>query len=54
LVPPNVRFEVDDIEDPWIHPTKFDWIFSRYMAVSIMDWPKYVGRVFELVTPSPF
>lgn len=46
-IPPNVKFEVDDIESPWIHPEPFDFIFSRYMAVSIGDWRTLIGRIFE-------
>lgn len=45
-VPPNVKFEVDDVEQPWVHD-KFDYIFSRYMSTSILDWPKLVENVFE-------
>lgn len=46
-VPPNVRFEVDDVESPWIHENKFDFIFSRYLAACILDWPKFVKNAFE-------
>jgi hypothetical protein len=45
-VPPNVKFEIDDVEQPWING-EFDYIFSRYMSTSILDWPKLVGNVFE-------
>lgn len=45
-VPPNVKFEIDDVEQPWVNG-KFDYIFSRYMSTSILDWPKLVGNVFE-------
>ena len=46
-VPPNVKFELDDVESPWVHDYPFDFIFSRYMAGSILDWPKYIGNVYE-------
>jgi len=49
FVPPNVRFEIDDVEDPWVHSAKFDGIFSRYMAASIHDWPKLMSQIFEFV-----
>lgn len=49
-VPPNVKFEIDDVEQPWING-KFDYIFSRYMSTSILDWPKLVGNVFEHLNP---
>ncbi|KAK3899987.1 S-adenosyl-L-methionine-dependent methyltransferase [Staphylotrichum tortipilum] len=51
FAPPNVKFEVDDIEDPWVHPAPFDWIFSRYMAAGIHDWPKLVSNVFANLNP---
>ncbi|KAH6632603.1 S-adenosyl-L-methionine-dependent methyltransferase [Chaetomium tenue] len=51
FVPPNVKFEVDDVEDPWVHSAKFDWIFSRYMAASIHDWPKLMSQIFENLNP---
>jgi len=46
-VPPNVKFEVDDVESEWTYDFKFDFIFCRYMTGSIVDWPKLVGRIFE-------
>ncbi|KAK5653798.1 hypothetical protein OQA88_7956 [Cercophora sp. LCS_1] len=54
FIPPNVRFEVDDVESPWVHAHKFDYIFSRYMAASIHDWPKLVSTVFENLSPGGF
>ena len=55
-VPPNVKFEIDDVESPWLHSVPFDYIFCRYMAACIQDWPKLVGNIFEFVpttTPQP-
>ncbi|KAG5747959.1 hypothetical protein H9Q70_009367 [Fusarium xylarioides] len=49
-VPPNVKFEIDDVEQPWIHDN-FDYIFSRYMSTSILDWPKLVENVLEHLHP---
>ncbi|KAH6855828.1 S-adenosyl-L-methionine-dependent methyltransferase [Chaetomium sp. MPI-CAGE-AT-0009] len=54
FVPPNVKFEVDDVEDPWVHPAKFDWIFSRYMAASIHDWPKLMSQIFDNLNPGGY
>lgn len=47
-VPSNVKFEVDDVESPWLHTTKFDYIFCRSMAGAIADWPKLVKNIYEL------
>lgn len=49
-VPPNVKFEVDDVESPWIGP-KYDFIFSRTMAGAITDWPQLAKNVFENTNP---
>ncbi|GME22706.1 Methyltransferase type 11 [Neofusicoccum parvum] len=50
-VPPNVKFHVDDVELDWAHSQKFDYIFSRYMATSIGDWPKLVKNVYNNLEP---
>ncbi|KAK1848061.1 methyltransferase domain-containing protein [Colletotrichum chrysophilum] len=46
-VPPNVHFEVDDVESPWLGLNGFDFIFCRYMLGAIADWPKLMERVYE-------
>ena len=51
-VPPNVKFEVDDVECPWVYRTPFDFIFCRYMMACIKDWPGLVGSVYEYVNHS--
>ncbi|KAH7034270.1 methyltransferase domain-containing protein [Macrophomina phaseolina] len=50
-VPPNVKFTVDDVELDWAYATLFDYIFSRYMATSIGDWPKLVKNVYDHLEP---
>ncbi|RAL12365.1 class I SAM-dependent methyltransferase [Aspergillus homomorphus CBS 101889] len=47
LVPPNVIFEVDDVETDWPPREPFDLIHSRYMCGSIQDWPRLLGRAYE-------
>ncbi|KAK2765305.1 methyltransferase domain-containing protein [Colletotrichum kahawae] len=32
LVPPNVRFEIDDVEDEWTHSQPFQYIHSRNLG----------------------
>ncbi|GKT43721.1 putative methyltransferase tdiE [Colletotrichum spaethianum] len=46
-VPPNVKFEIDDLESPWLEDMKYDFIFSRYMAASLSNWPKYVRNIYK-------
>ncbi|KAH7126142.1 S-adenosyl-L-methionine-dependent methyltransferase [Dactylonectria macrodidyma] len=50
-VPPNVKFEVDDIESGWMHQTPFDFIFCRYMACCILDWPKLTESIYDNLKP---
>ncbi|KAK5657225.1 hypothetical protein OQA88_3283 [Cercophora sp. LCS_1] len=50
-VPPNVRFVIDDVELPWAEQDPFDFIFCRYMASSIKDWPGLVSQIYEHITP---
>ena len=48
-VPPNVLFEVDDVEAEWPDREPFDFIHSRYMCGSIEDWQKLLGQAFRSV-----
>ena len=50
-VPPNVRFEVDDVEEAWTYAQPFDFIFCRCMYAALKDWPALIRRCFENVTP---
>jgi hypothetical protein len=51
LVPPNVRFEVDDIEDQWVYSTKFDYIHTRYLTCSIRNWHKLIQQTYKFTKP---
>jgi len=48
-VSPNVEFFVDDIEAPWAFSTNFDFVYLRFMAGCIKDWPKLMTQAFEYV-----
>ncbi|KAK4151117.1 S-adenosyl-L-methionine-dependent methyltransferase [Chaetomidium leptoderma] len=50
-VPPNVKFEVDDVECPWIYEAPFDFIFCRYMTCCIKDWPGLVKSIHDNLKP---
>ncbi|KAL0942984.1 umta methyltransferase family protein [Colletotrichum truncatum] len=49
-VPPNVKFEIDDVESPWVGK-KYDYIMCRFMAASIGDWPKLVKSIYDNLNP---
>ncbi|KAH7377091.1 S-adenosyl-L-methionine-dependent methyltransferase [Plectosphaerella cucumerina] len=51
FVPPNVRFEIDNLDDPWTFSRKFDFIFCRSMIGSIKDWDGLLGQVFQFLNP---
>lgn len=46
-VPPNVTFEIDDVEEEWAYNEPFEYIHSRIMTSSIGDWPLYLRRCYE-------
>ncbi|KZL71206.1 methyltransferase domain-containing protein [Colletotrichum tofieldiae] len=50
-VPPNIKFEIDDVESPWVNESKYDFIFCRYMAASITDWPKLIQNIYDNLNP---
>ncbi|KAI1305046.1 S-adenosyl-L-methionine-dependent methyltransferase [Xylaria venustula] len=50
-VPPNCRFEIDDVEDEWLFSTKFDYIHARHMVGSISDFPKLFKSVYDNLNP---
>ncbi|QIW99452.1 hypothetical protein AMS68_004970 [Peltaster fructicola] len=50
LIPPNLKFVIDDAEDLWVYHNKFDYIHARLMAGSFADWPNFFRQAFELVT----
>lgn len=50
-MPPNVRFEVDDMEQPWAFPHRFDYIHCRYLAGALSDWPSLMQQAYKFVKP---
>jgi SAM-dependent methyltransferase len=48
-VPPNLTFEIDDLEQEWTFSRKFDYIHSQLMTGGIQDWPRYIGQSFNFL-----
>ncbi|KIV99165.1 hypothetical protein, variant [Verruconis gallopava] len=46
-VPPNVFFEIDDMEETWTFSRPFDYIHGKFLAGSIRDWPKLMAQSFD-------
>ncbi|KAF4979791.1 hypothetical protein FZEAL_4065 [Fusarium zealandicum] len=53
-VPPNVRFEIDDIDEEWTYAEPFDYIHSRFMNFSIQNWPGYMEQIFKNLAPGGY
>ena len=47
FVPSNVTFQVDDLEVTCTFSDKFDFIYSRMIAASFRDWPRFFQQSFE-------
>ncbi|KAL8947109.1 MAG: hypothetical protein Q9222_006576 [Ikaeria aurantiellina] len=50
-VPPNVRFEVDDVEEDWTYHQPFDYIHCRMMGNAIKDWARLHRQCFQHTKP---
>ena len=51
-VPPNVQFEIDNLQEPWTFRTDhFDLIHTRMMNGSIRDWPAFYRQAFAHCKP---
>ncbi|KAG5754838.1 hypothetical protein H9Q70_002549 [Fusarium xylarioides] len=49
FVPPNCRFEVDDITNEWTYPDDtFDFIHARSMIGCLPDWTDFYRKAFNV------
>ncbi|KAI1761378.1 S-adenosyl-L-methionine-dependent methyltransferase [Hypoxylon sp. FL1150] len=50
--PPNVKFEIDDCEQPWTYaPNSFDYIHFRYLVGGVSDWNKLFRQAYTALKP---
>lgn len=50
MVPPNVRFEIDDFTEPWLYKKDhFDFIHIRSLFGCVADWPAFYKECYEYV-----
>ncbi|KAK1970888.1 S-adenosyl-L-methionine-dependent methyltransferase [Colletotrichum sublineola] len=54
FVPPNVRFMVDDVEEPWLYSQPFDYVHIRGMTSSIRDWKKFFQQAYNGLAPGGY
>ncbi|CAK7218561.1 hypothetical protein SEUCBS140593_003588 [Sporothrix eucalyptigena] len=53
-VPPNLRFEVDDVEDEWVYSAPFDFIHGRYILPSLKNPRATLQRIFDFLKPGGY
>ncbi|KAH8893458.1 S-adenosyl-L-methionine-dependent methyltransferase [Thozetella sp. PMI_491] len=54
FVPPNLSFEVDDLEQHWNFSRKFNYIHSQLMIGAFQDWPKFFRQSYEFLEPDGY
>ncbi|EKD18943.1 UMTA methyltransferase family protein [Drepanopeziza brunnea f. sp. 'multigermtubi' MB_m1] len=51
-VPPNVSFEIDDVNKPWLQAERsVDFVYIRTMAGSIKSWPELLTEAYKTLKP---
>ncbi|KAF6817244.1 methyltransferase domain-containing protein [Colletotrichum musicola] len=53
-VPPNLAFEIDDIEEEWLYSQKFDYIHGRFLNGSLADWKSLIAKAYEFTEPGGY
>ncbi|KAI1074859.1 S-adenosyl-L-methionine-dependent methyltransferase [Whalleya microplaca] len=54
-VPPNLKFEVDDVTQPWTYePNSFDYIHMRWLVGAIPDWNFLYKEIFKALKPGGY
>lgn len=51
LVPTNLHYQVDDLEDTWEFGDNFDFIYSRMMTASFANWPRFFKQAYDNLNP---
>lgn len=46
---PNVKFEVNDVEQAWTYNTFFDFVHARNICGFIKDWPALLENAYKCV-----
>ncbi|KAA8567514.1 hypothetical protein EYC84_007990 [Monilinia fructicola] len=55
MVPPNCRFEIDDMTEEWTYPPNyFDFIHIRGLFGSIHDWNNLYAQAYKHLKPGGF
>jgi len=51
LIPPNLSFELDDVEDDWVFAQKFDYIHGRTLATCFKSPLSVFKKAYEALAP---
>ncbi|KAF1842642.1 S-adenosyl-L-methionine-dependent methyltransferase [Cucurbitaria berberidis CBS 394.84] len=55
LVPPNLRFEVDDFTEPWVfRRNSFDFIHARCLYGCVADWSAFYKEALDHLQPGGY
>lgn len=52
--PPNIYFEIDNLEEPWEYSKPFDYIHMRMLNSGIADWKEFVKKSYDNLTPGGY
>lgn len=53
--PPNVKYQVDDLEQPWTFPPNhLDLVHTRIMLGSIRNWPAFFAQSLKCLRPGGY
>ncbi|RYP12974.1 hypothetical protein DL767_011000 [Monosporascus sp. MG133] len=54
-LPPNLKFEVDDVTQPWTYtPGSFDFIHIRWLVGAIPDWNELFKQAYKTLKPGGY
>ncbi|KKA24215.1 hypothetical protein T310_1754 [Rasamsonia emersonii CBS 393.64] len=51
MVPPNVKFLVDDIEADWVYNQPFDFVHARFLAASMKNYKRLIQQAYNNTVP---
>ncbi|KAK2022366.1 TAM domain methyltransferase [Colletotrichum zoysiae] len=53
-IPPNLSWEMDDLEMEWTWPQRFDFVFARMLVGSLCDYQDFVNKAFDNLEPGGY
>ncbi|KAI1393036.1 S-adenosyl-L-methionine-dependent methyltransferase [Hypoxylon trugodes] len=54
-IPPNLRFEVEDVTLPWTYqPNSFDYIHLRWLTGCVEDWNGFYREIYKALKPGGY